>query len=299
MKADPGTIRKPPVVEEPSDSVLHQFLADHDAACPSCGYNLRDLSQDQCPECGQAIKLHLQPAGPMARRGGLLVLVFLWLLAASAVQSWTVGKRIHRQATSPIAQFITTSGNLFSSMPQLNQTIVQLREDIAVLSESPLLSEETFAGMEEAQALREAELAESEVESSEDHGVSDETETTDSNVGVTVTIPAAPMPSQPGRIRGRTGNPNWSFAPPVTISGQTLGGTSRYYWGAVAWQQWTQAGTWLVLGLVALVGFFLLRKAKRAGEPSERLLRSIPILAWSGFGVFCVMHLCTSVFRLL
>jgi hypothetical protein len=50
-----------PVVDA---ELLHQFLRGRDVACPSCGYNLRDLPGDRCPECGQVIALRLQMAEP-------------------------------------------------------------------------------------------------------------------------------------------------------------------------------------------------------------------------------------------
>ncbi|GAB5497618.1 MAG: hypothetical protein Phyf2KO_26980 [Phycisphaerales bacterium] len=31
---------------------LAAYLADRDACCPGCGYNLRGLASSQCPECG-------------------------------------------------------------------------------------------------------------------------------------------------------------------------------------------------------------------------------------------------------
>jgi predicted RNA-binding Zn-ribbon protein involved in translation (DUF1610 family) len=37
--------------------LLLQFLRDHDAECPACGYNLRALTQPTCPECGQPLVL--------------------------------------------------------------------------------------------------------------------------------------------------------------------------------------------------------------------------------------------------
>lgn len=46
------------------DARLAEFLADQDAPCPSCGYNLRGLRTDQCPECRQSLKLGVQLLEP-------------------------------------------------------------------------------------------------------------------------------------------------------------------------------------------------------------------------------------------
>lgn len=37
--------------------LLKQFLANHDAGCPVCGYNLRGLQTGACPECSKRIEL--------------------------------------------------------------------------------------------------------------------------------------------------------------------------------------------------------------------------------------------------
>jgi len=37
--------------------MLRYFLTDRDAACPLCGYNLRNLTHTTCPECGREITL--------------------------------------------------------------------------------------------------------------------------------------------------------------------------------------------------------------------------------------------------
>jgi hypothetical protein len=50
--------------------LLARFLGDRDVECPGCGYNLRDLTGERCPECGQDIVLHLQLAEP--RQAALL-----------------------------------------------------------------------------------------------------------------------------------------------------------------------------------------------------------------------------------
>ena len=39
--------------------LLLEFLRDRDAACPACGYNLRDLTRPVCPECREALALQV------------------------------------------------------------------------------------------------------------------------------------------------------------------------------------------------------------------------------------------------
>ncbi len=39
------------------DIMLLDFLREHDAACPVCGYNLRALTRPVCPECRQELVL--------------------------------------------------------------------------------------------------------------------------------------------------------------------------------------------------------------------------------------------------
>ena len=45
-------------------ALLHLYLKDRDVPCPSCGYNLRDLAADVCPECGEAITLRVNVLEP-------------------------------------------------------------------------------------------------------------------------------------------------------------------------------------------------------------------------------------------
>jgi hypothetical protein len=42
---------------EPDPSTLAAFLADRDVPCPGCGYNLRGLPSDRCPECHAALSV--------------------------------------------------------------------------------------------------------------------------------------------------------------------------------------------------------------------------------------------------
>lgn len=41
--------------------LLRQFLHDRHAPCPRCGYDLRNLHQDSCPECAEPIALQVGP----------------------------------------------------------------------------------------------------------------------------------------------------------------------------------------------------------------------------------------------
>jgi hypothetical protein len=40
-------------------SELRAYLAERDAPCPGCTYNLRGVTGDECPECGTRIELGL------------------------------------------------------------------------------------------------------------------------------------------------------------------------------------------------------------------------------------------------
>ncbi len=60
--------------ESRRQEMLLEFLRDHDAACPVCGYNVRSLTRPICPECRQEVVLTV----------GVLRLRLRWLLAAVA-----------------------------------------------------------------------------------------------------------------------------------------------------------------------------------------------------------------------
>lgn len=46
------------------EELLVQYLAGRDGACPGCGYNVRDLREPRCPECGDRLRLSLTLAEP-------------------------------------------------------------------------------------------------------------------------------------------------------------------------------------------------------------------------------------------
>jgi len=45
-------------------ALLHLYLADRDVPCPQCKYNLRNLTTDICPECGEKIALRVHFVEP-------------------------------------------------------------------------------------------------------------------------------------------------------------------------------------------------------------------------------------------
>lgn len=59
---------------------LAAYLAERDEACPSCGYNLRGLASDRCPECMTELVLRVAMAEP--RLGLFLSTVVAWSLGA-------------------------------------------------------------------------------------------------------------------------------------------------------------------------------------------------------------------------
>lgn len=49
-----------PMTDRTTDSeILQSFLAERDAPCPNCGYNLRSLTSDRCPECAEGLRLQV------------------------------------------------------------------------------------------------------------------------------------------------------------------------------------------------------------------------------------------------
>lgn len=50
--------------------MLRHFVAGRDVPCPGCGYNVRDLQHELCPECGQRLVLSVRLGEP--RQAGLI-----------------------------------------------------------------------------------------------------------------------------------------------------------------------------------------------------------------------------------
>lgn len=63
------------------DAMLPEYLADRDEPCPSCGYNLRGLSGNRCPECALEVCLGVQLS---EARTGLMVSAIIGLMLSAA-----------------------------------------------------------------------------------------------------------------------------------------------------------------------------------------------------------------------
>lgn len=82
------------------DVLLRTYLHEREAPCPRCGYNLRDLQADGCPECGEQLVLQLGAARQPIRLliTGLIGLMVgggfsLMCLGFIAWQVWVVNAR--------------------------------------------------------------------------------------------------------------------------------------------------------------------------------------------------------------
>jgi len=60
-------------------STVVKFLAETDADCPACGYQLRGAPEPRCPEC--SAPLHLEIATTQSRPGAWLFALLAWSLA--------------------------------------------------------------------------------------------------------------------------------------------------------------------------------------------------------------------------
>jgi hypothetical protein len=82
--------------EDAPPEFLAAFLAGRDAACPGCGYNLRDLQGTRCPECGEGLVVRIglvepKQAAPiaglicLAAGAGLNGLLLLYIVIQMAI----------------------------------------------------------------------------------------------------------------------------------------------------------------------------------------------------------------------
>jgi hypothetical protein len=62
-------VKRAPAVQPLADPpTLADYLAEADVACPMCGYNLRGLAGESCPECGVAVSVQSLNAASVVQR---------------------------------------------------------------------------------------------------------------------------------------------------------------------------------------------------------------------------------------
>lgn len=83
---------------------LRAYLAERDCPCPNCGYNLRGLAGERCPECNQALRLGVELGEPgvgrflavllpLAIAGGAFAIGLSIIVVISGVENrWPVGR---------------------------------------------------------------------------------------------------------------------------------------------------------------------------------------------------------------
>jgi hypothetical protein len=72
-----------------NSSLVQQFLAEHDAPCPGCGYNLRGVGGEMCPECSRPIVLTVQDGSPSRwSRRLLLAALWTWVITGGSSLAW-------------------------------------------------------------------------------------------------------------------------------------------------------------------------------------------------------------------
>lgn len=99
---------------EDAGAELRSYLAERDVACPGCGYNLRGLSTDRCPECNQHLELRVSLAEPRlgaylaavtgVLAGGSLALLFFGMVVVISLveKDWPRGRFVFPLLVLPL-----------------------------------------------------------------------------------------------------------------------------------------------------------------------------------------------------
>jgi predicted RNA-binding Zn-ribbon protein involved in translation (DUF1610 family) len=97
-----------------TDPMLTAFLAQSDQPCPQCEYNLRNLTGNRCPECGEELVLRVNLAEPRQR---LLLAGLIGLAAGTGFNGLLILYAVISSLRSPYGVpravwFVTFSGFL-------------------------------------------------------------------------------------------------------------------------------------------------------------------------------------------
>lgn len=87
--------------------LLRAFLAERDVACPGCGYNLRGLTGDACPECHETIHLGVVPGDTAwGTLVGTIVALSIAAGMAGVVAGFSLFMTMFRNGPHPSERFV-------------------------------------------------------------------------------------------------------------------------------------------------------------------------------------------------
>ncbi|MGH7132860.1 MAG: hypothetical protein ACREJO_13040 [Phycisphaerales bacterium] len=241
----------------PAHPNLTSYLADHDAPCPHCRYNLRGVSGSTCPECGKSIELALSAPSRFGGRGLFLLAAFLIVLiggSIAATRQWRDvrttasgsfllgGTPLRISATSNSVTLLSSSGRV-TTTPIASGTVTLTAPTITVNGISAAATPSTPARAPRATTSR-------------------------------LATGASPLTSLT------------AFAPFAPI---TPGPAA---WSTVTIGQWSMLGLWSLLALAALAALLLLMAFRlRKHAPGPRWLRTLSFAGISLLALFGAAHI--------
>jgi hypothetical protein len=258
-------------------SALREYLADRDAACPGCGYNLRAVTGETCPECGKPLALSLDTPDPLARRRGLLCLLLLWLLFAGSMNAYRFGGQA-RAALAPARQaqvvFVGPGGGGPVTITAPGQgPLFQVPPLAANGGTFTLRSRTASAGTEE---IVEEAIA-----------TVDTIEATTGDPAATAPPAVVAGPAIDSDVVGQRLDAAFRALPNLQVTWGPPASGPR--WSNVGWTLWAQLAGWTLLAASAAAGLAVLARYRRRPAPLGAV-RLLSVIAWVGFGGYFAYH---------
>lgn len=254
MPATPPTSARP--------ELLDSFLAENQAECPVCGYNLHAVTSGTCPECGHQPTLALAQPDVLGRRRGLLLLIFAWLLLAGGMNGYSSVLDVHRSLTTPPSQQVFVLGRP-AVLPDPRPIDVNIESILTTVERS--VSDDRERDVDPQPA--DAETAAPTIHQAMTFRFGD---------GQSPAPSLAQLPALTIDTYGR-------FAPSIAQPGRGLA------WSTVGWQAWAGAAWWICLAVAATVALITIYRYRRR-EASRRLGRILLTTAWLGFTGYFAFH---------